>query len=180
MNLEAFETGLASVIGQPSPLRPFVCEGSPLECQVFIVGYNPATAMDGDWWRFWQKGYGYRKSEWKNEYLSQRDGKASKTRSRIETIAAELDGVKIVEANIDARPSKRKSEYPTPVTAPFDYVLKACKPLVIIAHGVDAVAHIQALSPGCKLIQSKHFIYVGRERTAEIVAETKAALVAEI
>jgi hypothetical protein len=133
--------------------------------------------MDGDWWRYWKAGYGYQKFLWKEEYLKQRSGEVSKTRERIETIVAELSSVRILEANIDARPSKRKSEYPRPGTAPFDYVLDACTPKVIIAHGVDAVAYLQRWAEeGGKLIKSKHFIYVGHKRTAEIIKEARDAL----
>ena len=56
VTLDEFEKQLAGVIGRPTDLRPFVCEGSPLDCDVFIVGSNPATKMEGDWWRFWRPG----------------------------------------------------------------------------------------------------------------------------
>lgn len=175
MNLDEFEKQLAAVIGQPTDLRPFVCEGSPLECEIFIVGYNPATKMDGDWWRFWKQGYGYKKSVWFDEYISQR-GDVSKTRSKIQEIVSSLPDARVLEANIDARPSQRKSAYPRPVTKPFDYVLSVCNPKVVIAHGTDAVAHLQRWKLKGTLIECKHFIYVGRERTREILAETRRAL----
>jgi hypothetical protein len=101
----------------------------------------------------------------------------SKTRKRIEAIVAELDTVRVLEANIDARPSKRKAEYPNPVTGPFDYLIGACAPKVVIGHGVDAVAHLQGWSATGKLIPCKHFIYVGNERTAAIVVEAREALI---
>jgi hypothetical protein len=175
LTLNEFASQLASVIDRPTDLRPFVCEGTPLDCDVFIVGYNPATKMDGDWWRFWKPGYGYQKSVWYNEHIAQR-GTLSKTRSKIEDIARALVGVRILEANIDARPSSAKSTYPKPATRPFDFVLSVCRPKVVIAHGKDAVSHLQAWKPKGTLIGCKHFIYVGRERTAEIVAETRQAL----
>lgn len=174
-DLRNFTGDLAAVIGKPTRLRPFVCEGSPLECDVFIVGYNPATSMEGDWWQYWKEGYGFQKGAWFNDYQSQRGG-ISKTRGKIEDIVATLPGVRILEANIDARPSAKKSEYPKPVTRPFDFLLDACRPKVVIAHGTDAVGHLQSWKPKGTLIECKHFIYVGRERTAEIVAETRAAL----
>jgi hypothetical protein len=37
-DINSFERDLAALIGKPSLLRPFVCDGSPLECKVFIVG----------------------------------------------------------------------------------------------------------------------------------------------
>ena len=177
MTLDQFEVELAKVIGRPSTLRPFVCEGSPLDCEVFIVGFNPATTMEGDWWRFWKPDYGFQKRLWKQEYLKQRGGD-SKTRKLIEAIVIELSIVHILEANIDARPSRQKSEYRKPITTPFDYLLEACTPKVIIAHGVDAVAYLQGWAENGKLIECEHFIYVGHERRAEIIKETRHALVA--
>jgi hypothetical protein len=173
--LDRFERGLAGIIGRPTDLRPFVCEGSPLDCPVFIVGYNPATTLDGDWWRFWMPGHGYRKTMWWDAYRAHRT-QPSKTRSRIEAIVASLPGVRVLEANIDARPSARKSAYPRPVTAPFDYLLGQCRPRVIIAHGVDAVAHLQDWGRDGRLIACPHFIYVGQAQTQRILAEVREAL----
>lgn len=175
MNLTTFEGGLAGAIGSPTTLRPFVCHGSPLDCEVFVVGYNPATAMDGDWWRYWRSGKGFDREAWWSDYLAQRGGKPSKTRKRSDAILGALEGVRCLEANIDARPSKRKSQYPKPVTAPFDFVLSACRPKVIIAHGVDAVRHLSART-SAHVIECAHFIYVGERRSAEIVNEARAAL----
>ena len=143
MNLRQFRADLIEIMEDPSDLRPFVCEGSPLNCDIFIVGYNPATEMQGNWWRFWKQEYGFEKRLWKEEYLKQRDGKMSKTRERIEAIVCGLSPLRVLEANIDARPSKRKSEYPVPITKTFAYLLKACSPKIIIAHGVDAVAYLK-------------------------------------
>ena len=175
MILDEFEKQLVAVIRRPTDLRPFVCEGSPLDSEVFIVGYNPATKMEGDWWRFWQPGYGYQKSIWFKEYLAQR-GNVSKTRAKIEDIVGALTGVCVLEANIDSRPSPKKSAYRQPVTKPFDLILSVCRPKVLIAHGTDAVAHLQPWKAKGTLIECKHFIYVGRDRTAEIIAETRRAL----
>jgi hypothetical protein len=131
--------------------------------------------MEGDWWKFWDPGYGYRKKAWFSDYFSQR-GEVSKTRSKIEDIVRGLSCVHVLEANIDARPSAKKSEYPKPVTKPFDFLLDECRPKVVIAHGTDAVAHLQSWKPNGTLIECKHFIYVGRDRTAQIIAETCRAL----
>ncbi|MCO5730058.1 hypothetical protein [Rhizobium sp. SSA_523] len=175
MELEQFEIQLAEIIGRPTNLRPFVCEGSPLDCSVFIVGYNPATKLDGDWWRFWTPGHGYEKRQWLDEYLAQRK-EVSKTRARMQHIGDQLRGYNILEANIDARPSAKKSEYPRPITEPFDFLMSACRPKLVIAHGVDAVEHLQQWKDRCAVIECSHFIYVGKARAAEIVAEAKEVL----
>ena len=54
MTLDDFERALVALIGRPTDLRPFVCEGSPLTCDVFLVGFNLATTMCREgrvgWW----------------------------------------------------------------------------------------------------------------------------------
>ena len=39
--------------------RPFVCDGSPLQAQVFVVGLNPATTLREDFWSFWDDSAGF-------------------------------------------------------------------------------------------------------------------------
>ncbi|WP_143145620.1 hypothetical protein [Devosia enhydra] len=143
MDLNQFESKLAAVIGRPSNLRPFVCEGSPLDCDVFIVGYNPATDVPGDWWRFWRQGYGFQEAVWRPEYLASReDGEASRTRRKAEKIASAFPSSRFLICNIDSRPSKRQADMPKPVTRPFDTFLPLCRPKVILAHGNEAREHL--------------------------------------
>jgi hypothetical protein len=175
MNLDQFAAQLCELIGKPSNLRPFVCEGSPLACDVFIVGYNSATKMEGDWWEYWQPDHGFKKHKWKECYLKQRGNKRiSPTRNRIEAIVEGVRPSRVLETNIDARPSKRMSEYPQPDTKIFDYLLDVCTPKVVIAHGKRAVAHLQDRK-NFTVIESRHFIYVSKARTAEIITQTQSA-----
>jgi hypothetical protein len=74
-DLNRFEEGLAALIGQPgqsTDLRPFVCDGSPLDCEVFIVGFNPATPMSLGFWEFWRRGRGFDKVSWLDAYIKDR------------------------------------------------------------------------------------------------------------
>ena len=48
-------------------VRPFVCDGSPF-CEVFVVGYNPATPMPGSFWGFWDPLMGFDYSRWLTDY----------------------------------------------------------------------------------------------------------------
>ena len=45
MTLDDFERALVALIGRPTGLRSFVCDGSPLKCDVFLVGFHLATTM---------------------------------------------------------------------------------------------------------------------------------------
>src|SRR5271166_3410947 len=65
--LTDFDVKLKSLTDHLPCARPFVCEGSPLACDVFIVGVNPATNVP--FWPFWQPSYGFNKKTWWAAYL---------------------------------------------------------------------------------------------------------------
>lgn len=168
--LEKFERDLAALIGNPTDLRPFVCEGSPLACRAFIVGFNPATGMSSDFWRFWRAGYGFDKAAWFAEYLKDRQSRplkpgktrrsaVSNTRSRIDWIVEEADPVRCLETNIHAVPTERAADLAPPqrITAPFDFLIDAIKPDVVIVHGKDAATHLQGKRISAQVIEVPHF-----------------------
>src|ERR1700735_3082953 len=111
IDLSAFESELKELIGRPSELRPFVCNGSPLECGVFIVGFNPATKMRADFWEYWRSGYGFDKEAWFKSYKEERQARPlnpgktrraqiSNTRRVIEWIIEAASPIGCLETNI--------------------------------------------------------------------------------
>lgn len=174
MNLEDFEERLGQVIGKPSALRPFVCEGSPLDCDVFIVGYNPATDVSGDWWRFWKPGYGFQEKLWRPEYLASREGgTASKTRKKAEKIVAVFPSQRFLVCNIDSRPSKKQADMPRPITKPFDTFFSLCRPKVVIAHGSEAREHLAGRSG---VIGCRHLSRISNAEFDAVLASVAARL----
>ena len=140
-SLHEFSSGLASLIGRPTDLRPFVCEGSPLECDAFLVGINPATRMPVDFWEFWSDSYGFDKRAWFERYRVEQETrppkpgrtrryKVSPTRRIIEEIVHGASPVKCLETDIFAKAAKQASdlEERCRITAPFDYLLRQVAP----------------------------------------------------
>ncbi len=132
-----FSRGLASLIGKPTDLRPFVCEGSPLACDAFLVGFNPASHMSVDYWDFWSDSYGFDKCAWITKYKEERRNRplkpgrkrrneVSNTRRIIEEVVQSAKPVKCLETNIYAKATEQASdlEERSRVTAPFDYLLR--------------------------------------------------------
>ena len=169
-DLSRFEQDLTALIGKPSVLRPFVCDGSPLECEVFIVGFNPATASSTDFWSFWRTAYCFQKAAWYENYLNERRlrplkaGKSrrnpiSNTRRVIDWILAEASPVKCLETNIYSFPTEQSTDLSTSQrsTAPFDFLLSKIKPRVIVAHGDDAIAHVRSHKLESFVISVPHF-----------------------
>lgn len=169
MTLDEFERELVALIGRPTDLRPFVCEGSPLTCDVFLVGLNPATMMTTDFWDFWRPEYGYEKAEWFSRYLEERvakplkpgrtrQQKVSATRRIMECFVEGAAGVRVLETNIYAKPSEnlRNLDLASREIAPFKFLLYAVKPKVIVVHGNPASEAIRKFDISAKVIVADH------------------------
>ena len=188
--LQNFEEQLRDLIGAPTDLRPFVCDGSPLACRAFIVGFNPATAMSADFWQFWRSGYGFDKAAWFSAYkIDRRDrplklGKTrrnatSNTRRVIDLILEEANPIRCLETNIYSAPTEQATDLPSRkrITAPFDFLIAAIKPRVIITHGADAAEHIRSKHLSARIISVSHFSRGwSKERARELGNQIKSAV----
>ena len=154
------ETQLADIIGRPSTQRPFVCQGHPSSCDIWIVGYNAATT-GGDWWRFWSTDKGFDLVSWRRDYDAERAARGkgpSATRRRIDRIKKQVPHV--LETNIFATPSTEMANMPKSRTDTFDFLLATCKPRVIVAHGIPAAKHLASWNAG-RLITCPHLSRAG-------------------
>jgi hypothetical protein len=169
-DIYTFEDELVALLGKPTFLRPFVCEDSPLDCKVFIVGFNPATESSVDFWRFWRRGLGFDKEAWYANYLEERmlrplepgkvrRNRVSNTRRVMEWIIKEMWPQKCLETNIHSMPTTRASGLTTACrnTDPFDYLVRKIDPCLIIAHGDKAQEHLVGRSGHACVINVKHF-----------------------
>lgn len=135
--LQQFKEGLDAWLDEDPHLRPFVCDGSPLECQVFLVGFNSAKRLQNPFSAYWNDASGFMKSRFLSDYLRERGlVEPIGTRARIERFAAGALPEKCLETNIYAKPSasKRVLARVDPVTGVFDYLLNAIRPKVIVTY----------------------------------------------
>ncbi|MEQ1940797.1 hypothetical protein ABMA32_00095 [Mesorhizobium sp. VNQ89] len=189
MTLNGFEQELAALIGRPTDLRPFVCEGSPLSCDVFLVGFNPATTMEADFWEFWRPDYGYDKVAWFQRYIEERAAKPLKpgktrrlpispTRRNMECFVEGAVGARVLETNIYAAASDdmRSLDVASREIAPFRFLLDAIRPKVIVVHGKPAVEAIQRFDTPAKVIASDHHF---SRKTSKEAARTYGATAAK-
>jgi hypothetical protein len=169
-NLQEFEARLRALIGSPTNLRPFVCDGSPLRCNVFIVGFNPATMISADFWQFWQTDYGFNKTAWFEAYREERRSRPlkagkkrrnpiSNTRRVVEWILDAASPVRCLETNLYAAPTEQATDLISKqrITAPFDFLVASIAPRIIITHGDDAAKHIRSKNVSAKIISVSHF-----------------------
>ena len=177
--LDDFQARLEGAIGRPAKLRPFVCEGSPLDCRVFIVGFNPATEMSADFWEFWKPGYGFNKAVWFDAYKSERlnrplrPGKTrrnvvSPTRRVIDWICEAASPVRCLETNIysTATPDMASLNPCDRDAALFGWLVQTIRPSVILAHGKDACREADRFSERAKILAMPHFSHGWSEAKA--------------
>ncbi|MFU8863875.1 MAG: hypothetical protein ACNA7O_08160 [Rhodobacterales bacterium] len=170
--MTSFETRLARIIGKPSTQRPFVCQGGPSACSVWIVGYNAATS-GSDWWRFWSSDSGFDLSSWRKDYDAQRaaSGKGSSaTRRRIDRFKASVPD--LLETNIFATPSTKMANMPKSNTEAFDLLLATFSPRVIVAHGVPSAQYLADWTQG-KLVTCPHLSRAGYALVDEIIEQLR-------
>jgi hypothetical protein len=168
--LEEFQGRLEAAIGRPAMSRPFVCEGSPLDCRVFIVGFNPATEMSRDFWEFWTPGYGFSKSVWFDAYRAERQSRplragktrrnaVSPTRRVIDWICEAAAPTRCLETNVysTATHDMASLEAGDRDAAIFRWLVETVNPSVIVAHGKDAGEEAERVSSQAKILAVPHF-----------------------
>jgi hypothetical protein len=143
-DLDRFERELRAVAGDVG-VRPFLCDGSPLSCEIFLVGINPGT--DIPLWDYWSVESGCNKQGWLQAYL-QKHGRWRPTRKRIELLCTALAPVRALETNVFHHRSRREADLAVEqrTTAVFDFLVKRLKPRVIFVHGRSARMHLQNLT----------------------------------
>ena len=159
MSLAEFETRLGSIISRPTRLRAFVADGSPVECQVFVVGHNPATEMNKDWWSYWNSRSGFDKEAWFAAYRQERAERplkpgrtrrnaVSATRRVLTWIEDAASPVKCLETNIYPTPTPTAAELgrKDKDATVLGFLLSAIRPSIIVAHGVPAIEEVGKLA----------------------------------
>ena len=149
MKNSEFKNKLEVLIEANPKLRPFVCDGYPLECEVFIVGINPATSTDSKFLDHWI-GSKFDKEKWFEDYKKERRSKGkqeiSPTRRKIDFIVNEVfKDFKCLETNVysyatagvkDLAKDNKKTEL-------FEFLLKDIKPKALFLYGKEPRKYIE-------------------------------------
>jgi hypothetical protein len=139
--LQAFREAFEPYTVANPEYRYFLCEGSPLLPDAFIVGIN-ATIGVANFWNYWDDEYGYRKSVLYHDYLNERGGRPSKTRVRIEALLDHTGSPRCIETNIFSQPTPAANLIDDFSTRSFDVLLRTLKPKVLLLHGKKPRQHI--------------------------------------
>lgn len=126
----------------------FICDGSPLECNVFIVGLNPSTSTSFQ--KHWHPNEGgFKREDWLDTYKNKRS--FTTTRKWLNIIFNECqksDKIRLLETNLYNTASTRKNELAKSDknTEVFNFLLKTIKPEAVIGHGKDIIQYLRHLS----------------------------------
>jgi hypothetical protein len=184
--LASFAQDLEQIIGRPTPLRPFVCDGNPLACGAFLVGFNPATALQSDFWNYWSDR-GFERSRWLEDYVAEREArplregkkrrtKMSPSRRVIDWIVQSTD-CPLLETNLYAQATQDMRALSEQDMRPFLFLVEAIMPKVIVAHGIPAHAALSQIKPEATVVQVPHFSRGwSREKALVLGQQVKALL----
>ncbi len=141
MSNSEFKSELQKRIEKFPNLRPFICDGYPLECEIFIIGINPATSSDTNFLDYWN-GNKFDKARWFEEYKNERKAQGKKeispTRKKIEMLVNEIFGdFKCLETNVYsvATPDENSLKKSDKNTEIFSFLLNTIKPKALFIHG---------------------------------------------
>jgi hypothetical protein len=146
-DLLVFKTKLFEMLKLYPDPRPFVCDGNPLDCNIFIIGINPATKMEMNFEDFWDED-GFDKQKWLEAYINERAnaplkvGKkkrllVSPTRRSIDHIVKHATSGKILETNLYTKQTANASllEETDKKTEIFEFLINEIKPKIVVLHG---------------------------------------------
>jgi len=159
MSLIEFDVKLKSLLKDIENPRPLVCDGNPLSCEIFIVGFNAATEMKAPFWDFWSTKNGFDKNKWFETYVKERAekplkpgktrrNKVSNTRQRIEWILETLPNqISCLETNIYMSATTEASELNASLkdASTFNFLIREIEPKLVLVHGLDAIKHIEKI-----------------------------------
>jgi hypothetical protein len=145
--LRRFREKLQELSGDNNRLRPFVCDGSPYDCQAFLVGFNPAS--QAPMWEFWSDKTGFDKVTWFECYkrLRQSANKpdVSPTRRRVEEFVKTMRPLRVLETNLYGIPTstERDLRRPDQDARAFEFLLSDIRPKVLVLHGRRVRMHFK-------------------------------------
>jgi len=142
ITIEDIDSTIRNLTGEHAEARPFLCDGSPIGSEVFLVGINPGT--DTPFWPHWRLPGGCHKNGWIDEYL-RRHSRFKPTRQRIEILFKTISPIKCLETNVffEYSPDEKSLRSAARDTRVFEYLLAAICPTVMFIHGKSGIQHME-------------------------------------
>ncbi|CAB3754090.1 hypothetical protein [Paraburkholderia humisilvae] len=159
-SLKAFADELRKMAKPGEPVRPFVCDGSPLDCSVFIVGNNRAARLASEFWTYWDDSSGVDKARFMSEYGDYRRSRGrpeiAHSRRALEVLVKSCAPLRCLETNVFGVSTDTRDELlaaPAQGVCILPYLVDTIKPRWIIAHGAIAGKAVSAYEASATIIR---------------------------
>lgn len=145
---------LASVGLAEEKVRPFVCTGSPLSCDIMMVGYNPSRDMELATFdaRIWDDNTGFHREHFVElyDFAGHQQGENRWIRNHIfqQNLIDELPDYAVLETYLYSMITPKKSLVPTlhRNTEIFDWLVKVVQPKLIITQNSEVRRHFERVT----------------------------------
>jgi hypothetical protein len=180
-----FACKLRKLLPDPCTDRPFECDGLPQDCEVMLIGENPATDMGGDfnWWNHWTDTGGFKKRAMADFYGKVRAGH-SDTRDRIDILE---DGLRAENARLLVTNAYRngRTSGAGPAAEPNLAVIRLLlahmpRLAVVIVHGKRAQRKITKKDMPAGVCYRAHWHFAPRGMTKVDIEACVKALAVEV
>jgi hypothetical protein len=117
---------------------PFICDGSPFNCEIFVVGYNAATTLRNNFWRYWSDEFGLDRDAFMRDFPEKNSG----ARPRLNEIVEGAMPEKVLETNLYFYSTAKKRQLPLEYKKHdgFEYLLFRIRPRIIFLHSDDPIS----------------------------------------
>jgi hypothetical protein len=142
-SLAEFEHHIRQLAGKGA--LPFLCDGSPFGCEIFVVGINPATNISV--WQCWSTNAGMDRNAWLESYRAER-GDFLPTRRRLNRFSQAASPARVLETNVFSASSPRLAALAKAHRSRhvFEFLLSELRPKILFVHGRAARRQIEKMA----------------------------------
>lgn len=151
MVLQQFRQCIEASLVNQHATRPFICSGSPLDCSIMMVGYNPSRAVNLDAFdtEIWSDETGFDRERFVEYYdrAGHENQSIAWNRNHLfqQNFIDEMHDYAILETYLYSAitPKKNMLKDEQKSTATFDALVQWVKPKIIITQNIDVAKYFE-------------------------------------
>lgn len=154
MVLKRFREQLEQVLSEYEldtlPVRPFICSGSPLDCKIMMVGYNPAREVNLEVFdsEIWHDQTGFDRERFAEHYdIASYNDDLQWNRNHIfqQNLIDEISNHPVIETYLYSviTPKKTLLTEQYKQTHVFDWLYRMIKPVLVITQNIDVIKYFE-------------------------------------
>lgn len=154
MDLKKFRTEMHQRLSEQQlnnvKVRPFICSGSPLNCKIMMVGYNPAREVNLDVFDadIWHDDVGFDRESFAEHYdIASYNDDLQWNRNHIfqQNLIDEISNHPVIETYLYSviTPKKTLLSPQHKHTHVFDWLYGILKPVLVITQNIDVIKYFE-------------------------------------